>query len=123
MSDRPFIVVIDDNPSVCKALGRLLRIARMDVETYTSGASFLLASLRCEPDCLVLDIRMPGMSGPELRDRLLGAQRRIPVVFITAHAEDENGLAVGATEVLRKPFDDQTLLDAVERVIRDGHGR
>lgn len=94
----------------------------MDVDTYTSGESFLLATVKREPDCLVLDIRMPGMSGPDLRDRLLAMGRHIPVVFITAHAEDENGLVRGATEVLRKPFGDEVLLDAIGRAIRKKSG-
>jgi FixJ family two-component response regulator len=94
-----FTVVIDDDPSVCTALRRLLRSAGMEA---------------------VLDIRMPGMSGPELRERLLRLGRRIPVVFITAHAEAENGLRDGKTEILRKPFDGQVLLDAIHRAANGG---
>lgn len=121
MTDRPIIAVVDDDPSVCKALRRLLRTARMDVETYGSGEEFLVALPGREPDCLVLDVRMPGMTGPDVRGRLVGMGRRIPIVFITAHAEEtapEWGAAGGGEDVLHKPFDDQALLDAIARSIR-----
>jgi FixJ family two-component response regulator len=117
VTDRTFAIVVDDDPSVCRALRRLLLSAGMDVETFPSGASFLQASLDREPDCLVLDVRMPGMSGHELHGRLREIGRRIPVVFITAHAEEENGFDDSTTEVLRKPFSDQTLLDAIQRAV------
>lgn len=123
MAERTFIAVIDDDPSVRKALHRLLRVARMDVATFASGESFLVAALHRQPDCLVLDIRMPGMTGPELASRLLAARRSMPIVFITAHAPEEIGQDSGAAEVLRKPFDDQALLDAIERAIRRGGWR
>lgn len=115
-----FAIVVDDDPSVCKALARLLRIAGMEVETFESAERFLRAPLRREPDCLVLDIRMPAMSGPDLRDRLHAAGRRIPVVFITAHADDEDGAPGGTAKVLRKPFDGQVLLDAIHLAAHKG---
>jgi FixJ family two-component response regulator len=121
MTDRLLIAVVDDDPSVCKALRRLLRSARMDVETFTSGEDFLHSLPGREPDCMVLDVRMPGMTGPDLRDRLAGTGRRIPIVFITAHAEEmapEWRAAGGGEDVLHKPFDDQALLDAIARSIR-----
>jgi FixJ family two-component response regulator len=118
VTDRVFAIVVDDDPSVRRALRRLLLSAGMDVETYGSGAGFMEAALDREPDCVILDIRMPGMSGPELHDRILAMGRRIPVVFITAHAEDEDGLASRGTEVLRKPFGDLALLDAIHRSIQ-----
>ncbi len=94
----------------------------MDVDTYASGESFLMASLKREPDCLVLDIRMPGMSGPDLRDRLTAMGRHIPVVFITAHSEEESGSAGVVTEILRKPFGDQALLEAIGRAVHKRSG-
>jgi FixJ family two-component response regulator len=121
MSDRPFIAVVDDDPSVCKALQRLLRTAQLEVETHASGKEFLVALERREPDCLVLDLRMPGMTGPELSDRLTSMGRRIPIVFITAHAEDmpsESAAAAAAPDVLHKPFDDTALLDAIGRALQ-----
>jgi FixJ family two-component response regulator len=118
--DPLFIVVIDDDQSVCKALRRLLRAALMEVETYSSGEAFLSAVDR-DPDCLILDVRMPGLTGPDLRDRLQEMGRRIPIVFITAHAEDvvsERSLTGDGADVLRKPFGDRELLDAIARTVR-----
>jgi FixJ family two-component response regulator len=108
-------VVVDDDPSVCRALQRLLQSAGMDVETRPSGESFLRTPLPREPDCLVLDLRMPGMTGPQLRDQLLAVNRRIPIVFITAHADDETGFGVAGEVVLRKPFGDHLLINAIHR--------
>lgn len=119
--DSLFIVVIDDDQSVCKALRRLLRAAHMDVETYSSGETFLDTVFGRDPDCLILDIRMPGLTGPNLRDRLQELGRSIPVVFITAHSEDvvsERHLSADAADVLRKPFGDRELLDAISRAVR-----
>ena len=74
-----------------------------------------------DPDCMILDIRMPGLTGPDLRDRLQELGRSIPVVFITAHPEDvvsERSLTADAADVLRKPFGDRELLDAISRAVR-----
>lgn len=118
MADRPFIVVVDDDASVCKALQRLLQTDQMEAETHSSAESFLLCLERRQPDCLVLDIRMPGITGPELHRRLLGMGRSIPVVFITAHAEDtETARGPGAPEVLYKPFPSHTFLAAIARAL------
>lgn len=113
-----FIVVVDDDPSVRKALSRLLRTSQMDVESHGSGEEFLRALKQREPDCLILDIRMPAMTGLELRRRLLDIGYDIPIVFITAHAEDvvaERRVRADGVEILRKPFDNQVLLDAIQR--------
>jgi FixJ family two-component response regulator len=121
MDQRPYIVIVDDDPSVCKALGRLLRTSRMEVETYSSGDRFLRSLARRQPDCLILDIRMPGMTGPELRQRLLNDGYRIPIVFITAHSEEvvmDPGAPDGGADVLLKPFDNQALLDAIQSAMR-----
>jgi FixJ family two-component response regulator len=120
MSERPYVAVIDDDPSVRRALRRLLRAADLDVETYPSGPAFLRDGASRDPDCLVLDVRMPEMSGPQLRRRLRDAGRTTPIVFITAHEEDPApgpGEPAETTEVVRKPFDDEALLAAVGRAI------
>jgi FixJ family two-component response regulator len=122
--DHLFIVVIDDDQSVCKALRRLLRAAQMEVETYSSGETFLDIVPPRDPDCLILDVRMPGLTGPDLRDRLQEMGRRIPIVFITAHSEDvvsERGLEGGGADVLRKPFGDRELMDAIASAVQN-HG-
>lgn len=114
------IDVVDDDSSVCKALSRLLRTSQMQVRTHGSGDEFLRSLELHEPDCLILDIRMPAMTGPELRQRLLEDGHDIPIVFITAHAEDEvteRNVRAAGIEILRKPFDNQVLLDAIERAV------
>ena len=113
MNSHLFVLVVDDDPSVCTAVGRLLRSAGMETRTHVSGEEFLLDTLPREPDCLVLDVRMPGLSGPGLRDRLRKMGRRIPVVFITGNAVGEETLGEGGEEILRKPFGDQALIDAI----------
>ena len=84
------ICVVDDDPSVCKALGRLIKSAGFNVKTYGSAQKFLDDNHTKEPDLLVLDARMPGMNGLDLQNHLAASGRAIPIVFITAH---ENGMA------------------------------
>jgi FixJ family two-component response regulator len=95
----------------------------MDVQTFGSGADLLGALKGRVPDCLVLDIRMPVMTGPELWQRLVEQGLEIPVVFITAHAEDavtELQFRSAGVEILHKPFDNQALLDAIRRAMERG---
>ena len=122
----PTISVIDDNASVRRALRRLIRAAGLDAETFASAEEFLAAAGRQAPVCLILDVRMSGMSGLELQRRLASAAPHIPIVFITAH-EDEDArraaLAAGAVGYLQKPFDDWVLLDSVAKALaRSGSG-
>lgn len=120
MVARPFIVVVDDDPSVCKALGRLLRTSQMDVQTYGAGEAFLRTLKQRVPDCLILDIRIPAMTGLELRQKIIDDGYDIPVVFITAHAEDivtESRVRAEGIDILRKPFGNQELLSAIRRAI------
>lgn len=117
MTDRLFIVVIDGDKSMCKALVRLLRTAQMHVETYASNDEFLLSMDGYTPDCLIMNIQTPGITGAELRDRLASLGRFIPVVYITAtNGVDATRRATG-DEVLHKPFDDMVLLQAIDRAI------
>ena len=119
MTDRLSIVVIDGDRSVCKALERLLRTAQMDVATYPSTDEFLLSIDGHDPDCLVLDIHMPGITGMALRDRLAGMGHPIPVVFITtANGVEAARGATGGLDVLNKPFDEKVLLEAIGRAIQ-----
>ena len=115
------VAVVDDDESVRKALQRLLRASDFDADTFASAQDFL-ASLpqAAPPDCLVLDLQMPGMSGLDLHRRIGRAGLRLPVVFITGH--DEPGmqarcLAAGASAYLRKPLEAGALLAAIEAAI------
>ena len=111
--------VVDDDLSVREAVSSLLRSIGLRVQTYASAAEFLerppTASL--DPQCLVLDVRMPGLSGLELQRHLGQAQQQLPIVFITAHGDipmTVRAMKAGAVEFLPKPFRDQDLLDAIE---------
>jgi FixJ family two-component response regulator len=117
VESRPMIFIVDDDPSVRKALKRLLSSAGFAVATFGSAEDALKASQRAVADGFVIDVRMPGMSGLELQRELRAAGSRVPVIFITAHedADARNAaMEAGATAFLQKPFDDRALLDAVE---------
>ncbi len=114
---QPIVVVVDDDASVRRALQRLLRSVGCAVETYGTASDFLARPAASPvPSCLVLDVRLPGMSGLDLQAHLAGEQRALPIVFITGHGGGElreRALHAGAVAVLDKPFDDRNLLDAV----------
>jgi FixJ family two-component response regulator len=113
---QPLVAIVDDDESVCRALKRLIRSLRMTAETYVSSTEFVdlieaLPSYR--PDCVVLDVQMPGMSGIEVQASIRRARGTIPVIFITAHDDRvvrAHALAAGAVAFLRKPFDDALLI-------------
>jgi FixJ family two-component response regulator len=111
------VFVVDDDPSVCKALKRLLSSSGFAVETFGS-AEEVLKSGRCGvPDVLVIDVRMPGMTGLELQRQLVVRGVEASIIFITAHEDAQAriaALAAGAAGFLQKPFDERTLLEAVE---------
>jgi len=110
------ISVVDDEESVRKALSRLLRSAGMTVKTFSGGAEFLQSLADCKPDCVVLDINMPVMTGFDVLDRLATTKVPFPVVVITGLDSSEahgRALGAGAVAYLRKPVNDQALLDAI----------
>ena len=114
------VTIVDDEASVRKALSRLVRAAGFEVETFSSGAEFLAADQPRRPECLVLDLRMPHVSGFDVQQALSLAGRRLPVVVITGddNAESrERALRLGARAYLRKPVDDAILLDAIRTAI------
>lgn len=117
MTEKPLVFVVDDDPSVRKAMDRLLRSVGLDVRTFESPEEFQ----RCErPDtvsCLVLDIRMPGQSGLDFQAELVKSKSELPIVFITGHGDipmSVRAMKAGAIEFLTKPFRDQDLIDAVQ---------
>jgi FixJ family two-component response regulator len=122
MSQASFaIAVVDDEESVRKALGRLIRAAGFAVQTYPSGGEFLRAPER--PDCVVLDLRMPQMDGFAVQQALRQADPRVAVVMMTgddAPGGRERALGQGAAAYLRKPIDDEALLGAIQTALRAG---
>ena len=119
-SHAPMVFIVDDDASVRKALGRLVRAAGYEVELFCCAAEFLAREAPPPPACLLLDVRMPGMTGIELQRTIGGTDRDLPIVFITGHGDEairEKTLAAGAVDVLYKPIDDRVLLGAIERAL------
>jgi FixJ family two-component response regulator len=118
---RPIIYVIDDEITVGIALQRLLSSVGFAVQTFTSAQEFLNAELQDASGCLVLDVRMPGMSGLEVQQRLAAAGICLPVIFLTGHADIQmtvRAMKAGAVEFLTKPFHEQELLDAIQAALQ-----
>ena len=117
---RPLIFVVDDEPSICTALERLFRSVGLEVWTFSSAQAFLQSERPDVPACLVLDVRLPDLSGLDIQDRLLREGLDIPIVFITGHGDipmSVRAIKAGAVEFLTKPFKEQELLDAVQQAI------
>ena len=117
---RPLVAVVDDEDAIRKALKRLLRSAGISVECYASGPEFLQSLSAHRPDCLVLDIRMQGMTGFDVQARLKAAHVTVPIIFITAidGPDDQvRAMRAGAAAVLRKPFGDEALLEAIAAAV------
>lgn len=121
---KPLIAIVDDDESVCRAVRRLVRSLAMNAETFSSGQDFLdllHAMPSFEPDCLILDVQMPGMNGLDVQERLTRDGKTIPVIFITAHDEvevREKALSIGAVAFLRKPFNDQLLIKTMNEALK-----
>ena len=115
--ENPSVLIVDDDPEFRDSVGRLLRTVGLHTQEFSSVSDFLKAEPSNGPTCLVLDVRMPGRSGLELQRDLAAANRRVPIIFISAHADvpmTVQAMKGGAIEFLTKPFRGQELLDAVE---------
>jgi len=115
------VSVVDDDESVRESLPDLLREFGFVAQAFASAEEFLASNFVNQTKCLILDIAMPGMSGPDLQTELLRRRQKIPIVFITAHADQNirpSMLERGAVECLLKPFSDTSLLDAVNAALR-----
>jgi FixJ family two-component response regulator len=113
----PTVLIVDDDPEFRDSVARLLRTVGLQTQQFSSVADFFKAVPPDGPTCLVLDVRLPGLSGLELQRELATANRQIPIVFITAHGDipmTVQAMKGGAIEFLTKPFRDQELLDAIE---------
>lgn len=116
-----WVFVIDDDPSMREALSSLFRSVDLKVQLFASTAEFMEYKRPDGPSCLVLDIRLPGMSGLDFQAQLLKANIRIPIVFMTGHGDipmSVNAMKAGAVDFLAKPFRDQDMLDAVAAALR-----
>lgn len=117
----PVISVVDDDHSVRESLARLIRSVGFDVQVFESAEHFLSSGRGREADCLILDIRMPGMNGLELQRELTASDCELPVIFITAHGSDEHvrarALAAGAVDYLLKPLKEEEVLKAIDAAL------
>ena len=116
----PLIFVVDDDPSVRKSVTRLLESAGYAVETFASAREFLAREPHPGPCCLVLDVRMPGLTGIELQERLVAGGRRMSIVFVTGHVDVPQSVKAmkgGAVDLLTKPVDAKDLIAAVQRSV------
>lgn len=117
---RSFVAVVDDEESVRKALLRLLRAANMDAEAFPNGEAFLSSLERFRPDCVVLDLQMPGLTGRDVQRRLINMQINLPVILITAHDDvvtQQQSLSDGAANYLRKPLRGEVLVRSIHESI------
>ncbi|MFT5701716.1 MAG: two-component system response regulator FixJ [Desulforhopalus sp.] len=116
----PTICIVDDEPSVCKALRRLIMSAGFNVITYGSGQAFWDEAPMREPDLLVLDVQMPTMTGLDLQKHLIASGRAIPILFISANGTAKaksTAMAAGAVAFFQKPVDEKDLLGAIHKSI------
>ncbi|HEU4934158.1 MAG TPA: response regulator [Pyrinomonadaceae bacterium] len=121
MATRPLISVVDDDESVRESLPDLLKEFGFDAQAFSSAEDFLSSDWVGQTNCLILDVAMPGMTGPDLQRELTLRRQEIPIVFITAHRDEHvrpRLLAQGAVECLFKPFTDTDLLDALNTALR-----
>jgi len=112
----PIVFIVDDDESVRKSLARLITSVGLKAETYSSATDFLERDTYDGPACLVLDIRMPGLSGLDLQAELAKTERTLSIIFITGHGNipmSVQAIKAGAVDFLEKPFEEQALLDAV----------
>ncbi len=116
------VAVVDDDISVRESLESLISSVGLEVTVSASAEEFLNSAHPRKADCLVLDVRLPGMSGIQLHRHLMSQERKVPVIFITAHASDNGARAEAASDwtvaYLTKPFDEDELLDAVHAALK-----
>jgi FixJ family two-component response regulator len=117
---RPIVFVVDDDPAVSVSMKRLIRSLGLEVQTFSSAQDFLRTNRPDAPGCLVLDVRLPDLSGLDLQQELAKANVDLPIVFVTGHADipmSVRAMKAGAVEFLTKPFREQDLLEAIQHAI------
>src|SRR6267154_906542 len=119
--NHPIVFVVDDEPAIRLSLKRLVNSVGLEAQTFASAQEFLHAKRPDGPGCLVLDVRLPGLSGLDLQQELIDAKVDLPIVFITGHGDipmSVQAMKAGAIEFLTKPFREQDLLDAIQQAIK-----
>lgn len=117
----PIVLIVDDDSRYCAAMQRLLKTVGLRSESFATPEDFLQHRRPNVPSCLVLDLRLPGMSGLEVQRKLIDTGVQLPVVFITGHADipvTVKAMKSGAVEFLTKPFRDQDLIDAIQQALK-----
>jgi FixJ family two-component response regulator len=126
VSEPAVVFVVDDDPSMRRSLETLLRSVGLDVRLFSSAQEFMQAARPDSPGCIVLDVRLPGMSGLAFQEELAKTGVALPVIFLTGHGDvpmTVRAMKAGAAEFLTKPFDDQVLLDAIHAAIERDRAR
>jgi len=119
-ANQPIIHVVDDDPSFCTAVTRLLRAAKYEVRGYRSAAAFLDSDACADPGCILLDFRMPGVNGLDLQQSLAQMEGRLPIIFLSGHGDvptSVRAMKAGALDFLTKPVERATLLRAVQNAL------
>lgn len=122
----PIVFVVDDDAAIREALTSLFRSIDLDVRTFGSAAEFLRGKLPDRPACLVLDVRLPGLSGLDFQAELARSGVHVPIIFITGHGDipmSVKAMKAGAVEFLTKPFRDQDMLDAIQAALEKDRSR
>jgi FixJ family two-component response regulator len=125
MSESPLIAVVDDDAAIREAVQSLLRSVGLRAEVFASAQDFLQSGRLQDTACLIVDVRMPRVGGLELQQQLTAAHRPIPIIFITAHGDEETrarALRAGAVDFLDKPFSDEVLLRAIQAALQSPRG-
>lgn len=121
LKHKPLIAVVDDDQSVREALENLISSVGLEVKLFASAEDFLDSDVSSQTDCAILDVRLPGISGLELQQRLAAERQSIPVIIITAQGDDttrEEAVAAGAIAFLKKPVKEEVLLAALESALK-----
>ena len=116
----PTVFIVDDDQAVARSLRWLIETVQLRVETFSSAQAFVNCYDESKPGCLVLDVRMPGMSGLDLQERLAAQRIMLPIIFITGHGDVKMAVRAvksGAFDFIEKPFNDQDLLDRIQKAI------
>jgi FixJ family two-component response regulator len=120
VEEEPLVFIIDDDASVRRSLERLFKSVGLKVEIFASAQEFLNRERPDRTSCIVLDVRMPGLSGFDLQDTLAAVNFRVPIIFLTGHGNiplSVRAMKAGAIDFIEKPFNDQVLLDAVQKAL------